>query len=405
MMKRILIVEDSPTQREKLRIILESEGFEVASANDGLEGLKAAGGSRFDLVLSDIMMPGLTGYEMCRKLKSEESTRGIPVILLTTLRDPMDVIEGLECGADNFITKPYEPEVLVQRVQNVLENYRLHADGKLKSDDEIYFLRKKFTVTSDKRQILNLLISTFEDTVRTNELLLKIQEELTQAKGKIEEYARQLEGKFQITEDKYKLLLEHAQDGILVLGPEGKVVEANWQAGRMFGLVRSEIEGADFFALLPKGQSEEAKAGFGRLVGEKTAFVQEYNLADTGQGFYVECSISLVEADGTSAVAIFRNMTERKNAELDLRRSAAELERSNGELKDLMLTASKNLKVSLQKIQTFSFMLLNDKSEGVKETMNDNLDPLAKLVEGMQTLVTHLSEVAGKGNLSGENKE
>ena len=394
MTERILIAEDSATQREKLRMILEAEGFEVTAAVDGLEGLKAANDSNFDLVISDIMMPGLTGYELCRKLKFEGAQRERPVILLTTLSDPMDVIQGLECGADNFITKPYEADMLVQRVRNVLENSRLRAEGKLENSTEIYFLGKKFTIASERRQILNLLISTFEDTVRTNHLLLESQHELLNANVKIEGYAKLLEGKVHLSEEKYRLLLEHATDAILVLGPQGKVLEANWQAGRMFGLVRSQVEDADFFSLLPKAQNDWAKEGFRRLVEEKEAYVQEYNLSDSPDGIYVECSISLVDLRGDLAVAIFRDMTGRKKAEQNLQRHAEELERSNRELRDLALEASQQLHAPLRKIQTFAYMLANDSKSNLNETIRENLNGVEKLVEGMQALIANITDVS-----------
>ena len=388
---RILIVEDSATQREKLRIILEAEGFEVMAASDGAEGLKFAGESPFDLVISDIMMPGFSGYELCCQLKKEGPNKDVPVILLTTLSDPMDVIQGLECGADNFIIKPYEPEVLVQRVQNVLENWRLRAQGKLNLGNEIFFLGRKFTITSEKQQILNLLISTFEDTVRTSLLLHKSQRELMEAKEKIERYAKMLEGKVELSEEKYRLLLEHAHDAIVVLGLKGKVLEANWQAGRLFGLVRSEIEETDFFNLLPKGQREKAKEGFRRLVEDKTPFVQEYNLADFQEGYYVECSISLVDMGEKLAVAIFRNMTERKKTEQDLRKYSEELERSNEELREFTFAASQDLQEPFRKIQTFAYMLTNDSRDHLVETLRDQLDPVSKSLERMRLLISKLS--------------
>ena len=112
-MQRLLVIEDSPTQAEELRLILESAGFEVAAAHDGLHGLDQFMASRFDAVISDILMPRMSGYEFCRAAKSRPETRDIPIMLLTTLSDPpMDIIQGLECGADNFITKPYEAEHL-----------------------------------------------------------------------------------------------------------------------------------------------------------------------------------------------------------------------------------------------------------------------------------------------------
>src|SRR4051794_12734340 len=99
---RVLVVEDSPTQARKLEVILESVGFEVAVARDGRQGLEAFKASKFHLVLSDVMMPGMSGYDLCRAIKSCPLGKDIPVMLLTSLSKPIDIIRGLECDADNF---------------------------------------------------------------------------------------------------------------------------------------------------------------------------------------------------------------------------------------------------------------------------------------------------------------
>src|SRR5690349_11297325 len=103
-MAQILIVEDSPTQAERLRIILETEGFGVEAATTAEAALALAERTRYDLVISDVVMPGQSGYELCRKIKQLPASHRTPVILLTTLDNPMAIIEGLDSGADNFLT-------------------------------------------------------------------------------------------------------------------------------------------------------------------------------------------------------------------------------------------------------------------------------------------------------------
>jgi CheY-like chemotaxis protein len=90
-MTRILVVEDSATQAEELRLILEAQGFEVETASDGALGLERLRTGHFDLVISDIQMPGLSGYEFCRSAKENPALKTIPIVLLTTLSDPLDV--------------------------------------------------------------------------------------------------------------------------------------------------------------------------------------------------------------------------------------------------------------------------------------------------------------------------
>jgi two-component system, sensor histidine kinase and response regulator len=166
---RVLVVEDSATQAEALRLILESGGFEVDTAPTAEAGLECLERSSFDLAISDIIMPGLSGYEFCRRVKGDIPWTAIPVLLLTSLRDPIDVMHALECGADGFLSKPCEPDRLISGVTNLLEYRRLHSLSSGASGIDVHFAGKRFSVRSSKEQILNLLVSTFEEMVRKSE--------------------------------------------------------------------------------------------------------------------------------------------------------------------------------------------------------------------------------------------
>jgi len=180
-MTRVLVVEDSPTQAEEVRLILESAGCHVETAGDGAAGLdRLARPPAFDLVISDIVMPGLSGYDVCSRVKSNATTKGIPVLLLTSLTDPIDVIRALEAGADSFLSKPSAPEHLIARVNRLLENRRLRATARTTSGVDILFGGKRFTISSDKQQILDLLVSTFEDAVRKNHEVIAARDALAE---------------------------------------------------------------------------------------------------------------------------------------------------------------------------------------------------------------------------------
>jgi signal transduction histidine kinase len=207
-MTRILVVEDSPTQAQQLQLILEADEFDVDLAADAEIALQLFDNQAFDMIISDIMMPGLSGYEFCHRIKQDARGHDIPVILLSTLVDPMDIIRGLECGADNFITKPYEPDQLIDRIRTVFRNRRTRTQGKLAFGVEVDFLGKKFVVNSEKEQILDLLIATFEDIVRTNRGLQESKAELVAAKAQIESYALELERR---VEFRTKQLVEQQQ--------------------------------------------------------------------------------------------------------------------------------------------------------------------------------------------------
>src|SRR5512135_3349379 len=118
----ILIAEDSPTQAEQLRLILEQHGYGTEVAQDGREALEYLSRRRPTLIISDVMMPEMDGYELCKAVKADEQFKDIPVMLLTALSDPRAVLKGLECGADNFFTKPYDEQYLLSRIRHIVAN-------------------------------------------------------------------------------------------------------------------------------------------------------------------------------------------------------------------------------------------------------------------------------------------
>jgi diguanylate cyclase (GGDEF)-like protein len=117
----ILIAEDEKNLREILRFQLENAGFDVVEACDGQEALDLATAHLPDLVLLDVMMPRLSGYEVCRQMRASFLTRHVPIIMLTAKSESIDKVTGLDGGANDYLTKPWEREELVARVRNVLE--------------------------------------------------------------------------------------------------------------------------------------------------------------------------------------------------------------------------------------------------------------------------------------------
>lgn len=189
----ILIAEDSPTQAEQLRHILEQHDYRVSVAGNGQEALALINKNRPMIVITDIIMPQMDGYQLCKKIKSDENLKEIAVILLTSLSDPKDVVKGLECGADNFITKPYEERYLLSRIQYLLANWGLRHDEKIQVGVEIFFAGQRYFITSDRLQILNLLLSTYETAIQKNLELKKIEDELRRLNEQLEVSNRELE--------------------------------------------------------------------------------------------------------------------------------------------------------------------------------------------------------------------
>ena len=181
----ILIVEDSITQAMLLQNTLEKNGFTVTHAENGRHALEFLEKTKPTLVITDVQMPEMDGYELCHTIKTQPALASIPVMLLTSLSDPNDILKGLECGADNFVVKPYDETFLLSRIQTILANQEIRAALGPGEEIPIFFAGKKYVITSDRRQILNLLLSTYETAVQTNRDLIKAHEELKAAQAQL----------------------------------------------------------------------------------------------------------------------------------------------------------------------------------------------------------------------------
>ncbi len=175
---RILVAEDSPTQAERLRLLLEEEGYHVEVARSGIEGLEKLRSSPMDLIISDVVMPEMDGYEFCSAVKSSDDTRKIPVILFTDRHAAKDVVEGLLRGADNFIPKSSPDEYLLERVRRIFEQLEHRQKGQLNVEIVVRVGDHEITVSADKQQIFELLVATLEETGRANEQLAALNREL-----------------------------------------------------------------------------------------------------------------------------------------------------------------------------------------------------------------------------------
>ena len=182
----ILIVEDSPTQAEHLKYILEVSHFQVSHSCNGAQALAFLKEHPCNLVISDIVMPEMDGYQLCKAIKSDETLKSVPVILLTSLSDPHDVIQGLMCGADNFVIKPYDEKYLLARIYFILANRNLNIHEKTEMGIEVIFGGKKYFITSARQQILNLLLSTFETAIDKNLELMRTRDELKSLNEQLE---------------------------------------------------------------------------------------------------------------------------------------------------------------------------------------------------------------------------
>ena len=128
-MPTIVVVEDDPDLLEVLKESLAREGYQVKTANNGIDGLKLIKATAPALVCLDVMMPGMDGIEVCRELRADKSLRGLPIMMLTAKGDESDVVLGLGVGADDYVTKPARPKELIARVRALLRRPRPEAEA------------------------------------------------------------------------------------------------------------------------------------------------------------------------------------------------------------------------------------------------------------------------------------
>jgi len=181
----ILIVEDSTTQALKLQYVLQGHGYEATIARNGREALDSLQTWVPKLVISDIEMPQMDGYELCRQIKADEKLKSLPVILLTSLSEPKDVIRGLECGADSFLMKPYDEQLLLSRIRYMMTHGAASGDS-----TEIFFAGETHMLAAQPsvQTTVGLLLGTYETAIQKNQ-------ELTRAKEIVERQAEELREK------------------------------------------------------------------------------------------------------------------------------------------------------------------------------------------------------------------
>ena len=149
----VLIVEDSMTQAFSLEYLLSENGYRVAIATNGQQALEMAHLHKPDLVVSDITMPIMGGFEFCSRAKADAALRDIPILLLTDLSNPDDIIHGLEARADGYITKPYEEGFLLSKIRSLLaqRHEQLLAEEETGEAIEFAFNGEKHVITASRK--------------------------------------------------------------------------------------------------------------------------------------------------------------------------------------------------------------------------------------------------------------
>ncbi|MCX6074529.1 MAG: hybrid sensor histidine kinase/response regulator [Campylobacterales bacterium] len=185
----ILIVEDSLTQAEEVRFFLESYDYTVAVCRDGIEALEWLQNTEKnpDVIVSDVIMPRMDGYDFCKAVRADEKFKDIPVILLTSLSQPHDIIKSIEAGANKFLTKPFDHKRLPEVIDELYINTQRRSVERMEMGIRLIFGGNDFLITADKVQILDLLLSSYEDSYYKNLQLQETRSELEKLNAALEE--------------------------------------------------------------------------------------------------------------------------------------------------------------------------------------------------------------------------
>lgn len=342
---RVLIVEDSRTQAEQLKFTLEHNGYQVSTVCNGKEALALMNSCKPTVVISDIVMPETDGYELCRQIRANANLKDIPVILLTALSDHKDVIKSLECGANNFIVKPLNVEHLLVSISNILLNVELRKNSQVEVGTNVFFLGEKYFITADRLQILDLLLSTYENAYQKSLELIKSQEELKKLNEKLEETVdlrtaalvaeikerKKAEKALRESEERYRAVAESANDAIVCIKKPGIVYLWNKKAEEIFGYSASEAIDEKLHTLIApekyreseyKGLEAFFQTGTGSFIGKTLELSAVHK---NGAEFPIELSVSAMKIqDEWQVIGIIKDITERKRSE---ERSRSQLQR------------------------------------------------------------------------------
>jgi PAS domain S-box-containing protein/putative nucleotidyltransferase with HDIG domain len=292
----ILVVDDQPQNIELLEAYLVPQGYEIVKAANGEEALEKLSGNQIDLILLDVIMPGMDGFEVTRRVRQDDKTRLLPIILVTVLWETEDRVKGIEAGCDDFLSKPVDKTELLARVRSLL---------KVKAGNDLM---------SNYQEELES-----EVTRRTNELkhaLENLQQEITERK--------RTEEALLDSEVRYRTLFEISADGILIADIETKTFKyANPALCRMLGYTEEKLKTLSLADIHPKEDLPRVIAEFeAQARGDKTLAPDIPCLRKDGTILYADINAATFTMDGRPYnVGFFRDITERKRTEEALQES------------------------------------------------------------------------------------
>jgi PAS domain S-box-containing protein len=400
-MPRILIVEDNHLEARELCFFVRGAGIDAEVASDAEAGLVRLMSGGFDLLLADLHLPGENGFDLCRRVKREASLTHVPVVLLTRFADPLNVLRGLEAGADGFISKGHRPADIVERINRILRRGAPISSSGGEETDRVVFLQTEFKLDASRQQLLELLLAGFEDAVCLNQ---RYEREVA-----AHAVARKSIGDLTVL---YQSLVETLPLGITRKNKGGKYTFANQEFCKQLGKSSDEIIGRSDAQLFAPTLAEKYRADDETVLrtGQILDSIDARSSPD-GSTLYmhtrrVPLHNSKKESIGTQEIVW--DVTELKRAEQQLlelnhsleRRVAdrtqqladrnSQLEQKNVQLDRYAYIASHDLQEPLRKLISFSQLLEHDIDGSLSEAAKKDLFYIVDSAHRMQKLVQDL---------------
>lgn len=262
----ILMAEDSKAQARVLKEILNRNGYEVTAVENGLDGLYKLMEIRPNLIISDIWMPMMNGFDFCQAVKSDKNLNTIPVILMTSVTEISSIIKGLEVGADYYMTKPYSEDILLLKVAAILSKSNSNVNDQRKVPVEIQLNDRIEKYNLDPQKILNFFISTYENLISHNTNLIAAKKELKILSDHLEERVREKTFYLEEAETSLKNSLQNLKktlDGTVkalagtiemrdpyTAGHQKRVTQLAFAIGKEMGFSEFKLEGLQVISLL-----------------------------------------------------------------------------------------------------------------------------------------------------------
>lgn len=345
----ILLIDDKPENLFSLEVLLEEEDRHFLKATSGNEGLKLALNNEIALILLDVQMPGMDGYEVARVLKSNPQTKYIPIIFVTALsKDITNMLQGYEVGAIDYLLKPLEPVITKAKVDSFVRAYKLQR--------ELDAARE-----AERRHLL---------AIRAGE-------------------------------ERYAQIVDTAPDAVIVLDEVGRINEWNDQAEQIFGWKENEVEGKKLSELIiPEHYTQTYRTKVTELIKSGvTSRINEIKelvgLRKNTSEFPMELKMSSSRINNNPVLVCFiRDITERKKAEEERSRITA-LEQKNKELENFTYILSHDLKTPLRGLASLSEWIIRDYTDKLDEAgkeylglMKDRVSRLERLIDGVLKFTT-----------------